>query len=243
MTEADLPGRDGSTPADEPLADRLAELARTLHQESDVEDTLAAIVATAVTTVVGAEHASITAVRRRHHVHTIAATGPLPRAVDQAQYDAQQGPCLSSLFDQQTVSLPRLADEDRWPAFVTAATRLGVGSMLAVQLFVAGEDLAVLNLLSTRADAFGQDDEHVAELFATHAALSMADAQASERSARALTSRDLIGQAKGILMERFRITDHQAFLLLVRASQAANAKVTVIAEELVRSGEMPPLER
>jgi GAF domain-containing protein len=196
-------------------------------------------VTSAVTTVPDAEHASISAVRRRREVHTIAATGELSREVDRVQYATQQGPCLDSLYDQQTVRLPRLAEEQRWPDFVSAAAELGVGSMLAVQLYVAGDDLGALNLISTSVDAFDEEDEHVAVLFATHAAVAMADAQATDRLERAVSSRDLIGQAKGILMERFRITDHQAFLLLVRASQTSNAKLTSVAEELVRSGVLP----
>ena len=187
----------------------------------------------------GAEHASISSVRRRREVHTVASTGPLPRAVDQAQYETQQGPCLDSLFEQRTVRMPRLAEEHRWPDFVRAATELGVGSMLAVQLYVTGDDLGALNMVSTAVDAFDEEDEHVALLFATHAAVAMADAQATDRLERAVMSRDLIGQAKGILMERFRITDHQAFLLLVRASQTSNAKLTSVADELVRSGVLP----
>ena len=239
MSDLTPPAQDEQSPGDRDLADRLAELARSLHEQPHVEETLTAIVMAAVATVPDAQHASISAVRRRREVHTIAATGPLPREVDRAQYTTQQGPCLDSLYEQKTVRLPRLAEEERWPEFVSAAAELGVGSMLAVQLFVAGDDLGALNLFSTDIDAFDDEDEHVALLFATHAAVAMADAQATERLERAVTSRDLIGQAKGILMERFRITDHQAFLLLVRASQAANAKLTAIAEELVRSGELP----
>lgn len=227
---------DDLTAGDRALADRLAELARSLHEQPDVEETLSAIVHAAVATVPGAEHASVSAVRRRREVHTIAASGPLAHEVDSAQYATQQGPCLDSLYEQRTVRLPRLAEERRWPDFVTAAAELGVGSMLAVQLYVAGDDLGALNLLSSRADAFDEDDEHVALLFATHASVALADAQAADRLERAVSTRDLIGQAKGILMERFRVTDHQAFLLLVQASQATNAKLTSIAQELVSSG-------
>jgi transcriptional regulator with GAF, ATPase, and Fis domain len=239
MTEVRSAAVDEQASGERALAERLAELARSLHEQPDVEETLTAIVTSAVATVRDAEHASISAVRRRKEVHTIAATGPLPREVDRAQYATQQGPCLDSLYDQATVRLPRLAEEQRWPDFVAAAAELGVGSMLAVQLFVAGDDLGALNLFSTRVDAFDDEDERVALLFATHAAVAMADAQAAERLERAVSSRDLIGQAKGILMERFRITDHQAFLLLVRASQTVNSKLTTVAEELVSSGQLP----
>ena len=243
MSDPTGPEQDEPTSVDIELAERLAELARSLHEQPDVEETLTAIVTAAVATVPDAEHASISAVRRRREVHTIASTGPLPNEVDRAQYTTQQGPCLDSLYEQKTVRLPRLAEEQRWPEFVGLAAELGVGSMLAVQLFVVGDDLGALNLFSTHVDAFDDEDEHVALLFATHAAVAMADAQATERLERAVNSRDLIGQAKGILMERFRTTDHQAFLLLVHASQATNAKLTAIAEELVRSGELPGSSR
>lgn len=221
------------------LADRLSDLARTLEQQPDAQLTLDAIVRAAVETVPGAQHASISVIRRRREVETRASTDGFAHAIDQAQYDSGHGPCLDALYDEATVRLPDLPAEPRWPAFIRAARALGVGSMLAVQLFVVGDDLGALNLSSREPSAFDDESEHVALLFASHAAVAMSGAQERALLRKAVSTRQLIGQAQGVLMERFKITDEQAFALLVRASQDRNRKLTAIADQLVRSGELP----
>jgi len=233
------PSSATGTAAREDLAGQLAQLARLLESEDDVDATLDAIVHGAVGTVPGAGHASISVIKRRREVQTRAATDQLPRAVDSAQYEAGQGPCLDSLFEQETVRVADMATEQRWPDFGTRAAELGVGSMLSVQLYVDGDDLGALNLIGEQPDAFDDDAEHVALLFASHAAVAMAGVQKQEQLRSAMQTRDLIGQAKGILVERFRLTGEQAFRLLVRVSQTTNRKVPDIAEELVLSGQLP----
>jgi GAF domain-containing protein len=220
------------------LAEKLGELARQLQDEKDVEHTLGAIVHAATDTVPGAEYASISSVLNRRELHTRAATAELPRRVDQAQYDTGQGPCLDSLYEHRSVRLSDLRTERRWPEFAARARDLGVGSMLSVQLYVTGENLGALNLHSSRPQAFDDESEQVALLFATHASVAMADAETEEHLNTAVVSRDLIGQAKGILIERYKITGHEAFRLLVVASQTTNIKLIEIARHLVETGEL-----
>lgn len=221
------------------LADRLGDLARRLGSEDDVEETLHAIVGAAVATVPGAGHASISSIQGRREVRTVAASDELPREVDRLQYETGQGPCLDSLYAQATVRVSDMAREERWPRFGTRAAALGVGSMLAVQLYVDGGDLGALNLLSTETDAFDDESEHVGLVFASHAAVAMASAQQNEQLRQGLATRDLIGMAKGVLMERFKISGDRAFSVLVRTSQHENRKLREIAEELVSTGELP----
>jgi GAF domain-containing protein len=218
------------------LAEELSALARTLQDETDVDATLRAIVTAAVGTVPGADYASISAVRARREVRTLAATGDLARAVDQAQYDTGEGPCLESLYEQRTVRLPDLTAETRWPKFAARAADIGLGGMLAIQLYVIGEDLGALNLHSTGPHAFTDDSEQVGLLFASHAAVAMVGAQEQEQLRTAISSRDLIGQAEGILMERYKIGAQEAFRRLVLASQATNIKLIDVADHLTRTG-------
>jgi GAF domain-containing protein len=218
------------------LAEKLSDLSRTLHEQKNVDGTLEAIVRAATDTVPGAEHASISAVVKRREVQTLVSTGRLPRAVDQAQYDTGQGPCLDSLYEQRTVRLPDMATETRWPRFAAQAREVGLGSMLAIQLYVTGEDLGALNLHSTRPDAFTDESEQVGLLFAAHAAVAVAAAQEQEHLQTAVDSRDLIGQAKGILMERYEVGAHEAFRLLVLASQTTNIRLVDVADYLTRTG-------
>jgi GAF domain-containing protein len=228
----------GSSVHEHRLADQLSDLARSLQGEEDIDDTLDAIVHAAVGTVPGARHASISVVRGRREVRTRASTDELPRAVDHAQYDTGQGPCLDTLYEQETVRVPDLRAEQRWPDFARRAVELGMHSMLSVQLFVDGDDLGALNLHSEQVDGFGDESEHVALLFAAHAAVAMAGAQQQDHLRQALRTRELIGQATGVLIERFKITGDQAFRLLVRASQHTNRKLRDVAEELVTTGEL-----
>ena len=228
-----------SAAEDASLAWRLSELARTLQAEDGLEKTLRQIVDTAVDTVPGAEHASISRIQRRREVMTLSATGELPRAIDHAQYDSGEGPCLDSLYEEETVRLSDIAAEQRWPAFTARARELGVGSMLAVQLFVREDDLGALNLHSAEPNAFDDSSEHVALMFAAHAAVAMANVQQQQDMRAAVSTREVIGQAQGILMERFKITADMAFRLLVRASQDTNRKLRDIADELTATGQLP----
>lgn len=221
------------------LADRLSGLARAMQGAEGVQSTLEAIVGAAVSTVPGAEYASLSAVRGRREVVTVASTGELARAVDQAQYDAGEGPCLDALYDRAAVRMPDLTVESRWPAFVTRARQLAVGSLLAVQLYVEGDDLAALNMQSREAHAFTDESEHIARLFAAHAAVALAGAEQREHLTTALNSRDTTGQAKGILMERHKVTAPQAFAMLVRVSSRTNRRLVDIADQLATTGSLP----
>ena len=225
------------------LASMLSDVAQSLQQEPDLQETLQGVVDAAVDAIPGAQHVSVSSVVKRREVHTRAATDDLPNAVDRAQYETGQGPCLDTLYEQRTARIPNMAAEERWPAFTARAQELGVGSMLSVQLFVRGADLGALNAFSGEVEAFGEETEHVALLFASHAAVAMANAQEREQLQSAIEFRDLIGQAKGILMERFKITGEQAFQVLTRVSQHSNRKLRQVATELVEHGTLPHLPR
>ena len=225
------------TPDD--LAARLNEVARTLHKQDNAQDTLDVIVRTAVGTIPGARHAGIMTIIGKREVKTVASTDDVPSAVDQVQYDTGQGPCLTALYQQKVVSAPDLTKESRWPVFAQRALALGVQSMLSFRLYVSGDDLGALNLYSPDAYAFDDESEHVGLLFAGHAAVALATAQERDHLADAVQTRDLIGQAKGILMERHKLTSEQAFSVLVRASQLTNMKLRKLAEQLTSTGELP----
>ena len=158
--------------------------------------------------------------------------------MDQAQYETGQGPCLDSLYEQQTLRLSDISSDCRWADFYARATQLGVRSMLAIQLSVEGDNLGALNLHSREPDAFSDESEQVALMFAGHAAVAFAGAQAQEHMEAAVSRRDVIGQAKGILIERYKISGQEAFRLLVVASQSTNIKLYDVADYLVNSGEL-----
>ena len=224
------------------LGEVMGQLARALQEEhGDVAKTLEAITAAAVRSVPGTDECGITLVTGRRKVESRAPTGELPRTVDGIQERLAEGPCLSAVYEQQTVLVEDIRSEERWPRFAAEVADLGVGSMLSFQLFVTGGNLGALNLYSRQSHAFDADAESIGLLFATHASVALAGAQQEERMRTAMTSREVIGQAQGILMERFRFTGAQAFQVLARASSHTNRKVADIAEELTTTGDLPGL--
>nr|WP_235916798.1 GAF and ANTAR domain-containing protein [Spelaeibacter cavernicola] len=221
---------------DDPRA-RMAMLARKIQAEHDsVDATLQSITDSATAMVPGAAHAGITLVTGRHRVESRAPTSPIPRKLDELQEQLGQGPCVQAVSAHETVDAPDLATDTRWPQFAAAATALGVGSMLSFQLYTDANNLGALNLYGATPHAFDAAAHDTAEALATHAAIALLGAQQQQQWRSALATRDLIGQAKGMLMERYNITAVQAFGLLTQLSQEANTKLIDIAHTLVDLG-------
>ena len=230
----------GSGPEGGPqdLVDALADLARQLQQEVGAQATLEKAVAAAIAVIPGAQEGSISVVVERKKVQSWASSNDLPRQVDALQTEVGEGPCLDAAFESEVVDVPDVAGEARWPCFAERAAQLGAGSMLSLRLFVSGGDLGALNLYNRAAHAFSQDSQQVGLPFAAHAAVALAQVQQREHLLKAVDSRDLIGQAKGILMERHKLTAAQAFQLLTTVSQHRNLKLRDLAEELTSSGQL-----
>jgi len=219
------------------LTQRLAELARSMQRQTDAASVIETIVSAVAGTIPGAEQATITLVHNRRRVVSAAATGELARRFDDLQQETRQGPCIDAMYQQETVRVDDLSTDPRWPELGRRATsELGVASMLSFQLFVHENELGALNLLARRPGAFTDESERIGLLFAAHAAIALADAQDLNHITTALTSRDVIGQAKGILMERYKITGEMAFALLAKTSQDTNHKLLDVAQHLARTG-------
>lgn len=229
---------DGEAKGEDPLAVELADLAQDLYERS-ADELLEAMVRAAVKMIPGVEEGSISVVIGRTTVTSQAPTSDLPGKVDAIQMEEGEGPCLSAVYEQTTVRIPDMAVEQRWPAFSRrAAKETGVRAMLAFQLFVDDENLGALNLYSTHPDVFTDESEHVGLLVAAHTAVAFAESREVTQLNEAIASRDLIGQAKGILMERYKVTAIQAFSLLSEISSRTNTKLVAVADHLVRSGEL-----
>ena len=221
------------------LAEDFGELARSLEEQDDPDVMLAEIIAAAVAMVPGVDEGSISVVTGRRNIGSQAPSGDLPMQVDALQEETQQGPCLDAAYKQLTVRVTDMASETRWPEFARRASEAGAASMLSLQLYVEGDNLGALNLYSRTPNAFDDESEQVGLLFASHAAVAYAGVRKEAQLARAVDNRDLIGQAKGILIERYKISPERAFLVLTRASQNSNRKLHDIATELVRHGTAP----
>jgi GAF domain-containing protein len=223
------------------LAEQLGLLVRSLEAEDDTGAVLDEVVAAAVDIIPGVEAASISLVVARRRVTSEHRTSDLPERVDAIQTETGEGPCLDAAYEHDTVRVPDLRHEQRWPEFARRAAEAGAGSMLSFQLYVQGDTLGALNLYSTRVDGFDDESEQIGLLFAGHAAVAFAGARKIEHLDRAIASRDLIGQAKGMLMERYRIDADAAFRVLARVSQSTNHSLREVAGELVVTGRLAGL--
>ena len=223
------------------LAEDLGELARSLEEHDDPDVMLAEIIAAAVAMVPGVDEGSVSVVTGRRNIGSQAPTGDLPVQVDALQEETRQGPCLDAAYEHLTVRVTDMASETRWPEFARRASQAGAASMLSLQLYVEGDNLGALNLYSRTPNAFDDESEQVGLLFASHAAVAYAGVRKEAQLVQAVGSRTLIGQATGILMERYTISPERAFLVLTRVSQNSNRKLHDVATELVRHGTVPGL--
>ncbi len=222
----------------------MAELARELQgAHNSVEDTLVAITHAAVSLVPGSSFACVTQITRKQAVQTVAPTDARAEKINGVQETVGQGPCLESLWESSTIRVADLREDDRWPMYAMAALDLGILSMMTLRLYVDNQDLGALSLYSEKPGAFTEDSEAIASLLATHAAVALTTAEQQANMSAAVDSRDLIGQAKGILMERYQLDSGRAFRLLVRVSQTTNTPLREVADELLNTGQMPTVER
>lgn len=221
------------------LSESMSEMALLLQQQHpSVDDTLFSITSEAVRLVPGASDAGITLVTGRRKVESRAATGKLPRRIDALQERTGEGPCLDAVWKQRTVHVQDMSTEDRWPVFAPAAAGEGVDAMLAFQLYTRGDNLGALNLYASRAHGFDDASIEAGLLLATHAAIALIAAQHEEQFQSALASRDLIGQAKGMIMERYDINAIQAFNMVKQLSQDWNVSVVDLAKRIVYREDM-----
>jgi transcriptional regulator with GAF, ATPase, and Fis domain len=224
---------------DDDLARQLADMARLLLGKESVQDTLDAIVRFAVEMIDGCDHAGILTARRDGTITTTAGSDDVVRRSDELQARFREGPCYDALRQDTTFETLDMSAETRWPRYAPRAAELGIASAIGFQLSTGDGALAALDLFATEPHAFTERSRQVAAVFAAHAAVAMAWARTEAQLREAIISRQLIGEATGIVMERHRISSSKAFGLLRQASQRSNKKVVAIAEEIVETGEDP----
>ena len=232
------------TPYSDGLDTALRSLSRLLLAEETLDMTLTRVAGLACRALGVCDLASVTMISDGRP-STPVQTDPLAKELDTVQYRSDHGPCLEAYSVRRVVRGTIPASADRWPAFTEAAEKAGVRSVLAVPLTVGDRPVGALNLYSQTADTFDENDEETALLFSEQAAVACANAEVywrthnlTEHLREALESRDVIGQAKGILMARRGITADAAFEALRRASQHRNVKLRAIADEVVYLGDL-----
>jgi GAF domain-containing protein len=216
-----------------------ARLALELHQEDGVEETIDAVARFALKAV-NCTQAGIVLAGRSGRLDLGASTDSAVEKADLLQLQLGQGPALTIVGDRETVVVvPDLAADDRWPMWSAAVADLGLLSVLGVRLQAHDKTVGVLELFNSEPFAFDDDDIAVAHILARHASVAVGTARQEETLWQAIDARKLIGQAQGILMERFGLDGDRAFAVLQRYSQDNNVKLREVARRLVETGSLP----
>ena len=187
-----------------------------------------------------ADHGGILLIRSRGRLETVAASDDVVEESDRLQDELDEGPCRDSSWHRETLLSSDLAADPRWPQWAAKVADLGIASVLAVELTsVEDRRIGAINLYWTQRRDFTADDIAFANIFARHAALALAQSMNEAGLNTALDTRKLIGQAQGILMERYHLDEARAFEVLRRYSQDHNVKLKEVAEHLIATRRLP----
>lgn len=219
-------------------ADAFARLATELHDSDGVDETVDTVVQYAVRAL-NCRHAGVALAVRGGQPEIGAVTDPLIARLYAFQIAAGEGPMIAALRDEVLVRVADVATDRRWPQWSELVCPSGIRTVLHLPLMIANRASGVLSLYGEVPNGFTGDDEAVAHILARHAAVAVASAQSEASLAQAVDARKLIGQAMGILMERYGLSDDRAFEVLKRYSQDSNTKLRDVAQQLIDTRTLP----
>ncbi|WP_046470533.1 GAF and ANTAR domain-containing protein [Allosalinactinospora lopnorensis] len=228
------------SPEDRALSpESFADIVRSLFAEPSLHDTLQRIVELAVETIASCDYAGVSLVEGRAKVHTPVFTHEVVRRSDALQYRLREGPSLDSIWESEYLYLSDVAEGEQWPRYAKEASKLPIGSLLTFRLFTSRETLGALSLYARVPYAFRPQDRDVGVIFSAQAATALSSSRRVTNLSRALETRETIGQAQGILMERHQMTAEQAWEYLNSASQNLNVRLAELARTITITGEEP----
>ncbi|EYT82417.1 GAF and ANTAR domain-containing protein [Streptomyces andamanensis] len=217
------------------FAEQMAELARRLLAQESTGATLEEIASAAVELIDGCDAAGILAVRKGRAV-SLAVTEGMVEESDRLQGELGEGPCFDAARRVNGDRVFRITDlsqpQPDWPRYGPAARELGIGSMMGFLLYTEDEDFGALDCYSRRPGAFTPESETAGWLLASHAAVALSGARTVDQLEHALETRHAIGEAMGILRERHRLSEDDAFAVLRRISQHHNVKLRDVAQNI-----------
>jgi transcriptional regulator with GAF, ATPase, and Fis domain len=217
----------------------MTELTNQFAHPTEIDATLGSVTTSCANLIDGVECADILMISGADLFRSVAATSQLAVDIDDLQRDLGEGPCLDAAAGNSPVLSNDLREDERWPRFGEAAIAAGVHSLLSFQLYTHKARMGALNIFALKPHVFTAEAEAVGAMLATHAAIALIADDERLQFRSALASRDIIGQAKGMIMERFGVDAVRAFELLARLSQNSNIRLAEIAEEIVSRGAEP----
>lgn len=223
--------------SDDRLLDTIKRLADRLTP-GDLDHTLEQITTAAVSVLPGAHYASITVKHEDGRLETAAPTDDFLLGLDAAQYELREGPCYSAASDELFVTSPHLASDERFPRYAAVAVKAGIRAQAGIRLFDIPKPSAqgALNLYSRDVGSFSEISV-LGQLFVHQSAVALDYAREIENLQEAVKTRQAIGRAVGIAMERYGLSEDRAFAFLARVSQTRNIKLREVAAELVAQAE------
>jgi hypothetical protein len=210
-------------------------------EPSRLDETLTSLTRAAVSALPGVDQATITVRHRDGSLESFGLTAEFLAELDESQYSEQEGPCYDGVVHNAFTVCGDLRNDPRYPRYGPRAVEAGIRSQAGIRLFESGGVFGALNLYSRSLGALA-DIDFLATLFVQQARTAVTYAREIEQLRAAITSRQLIGQAVGILMERYQLSDDHAFAFLTRLSQDRNVKLRLVAEEVIaltQSGDRP----
>jgi len=215
------------------LAVRMAELARATALPRNVDEVLAGVTAATVEMIPATDTCGVLLIGKGGKFESLFGTSDLIYKLDALQEECGEGPCISAAVDELIVRTDDFAHEQRWPQYSPAVTDLGVRSGLSFKLYTSENTAGALNLFSLRPHAFNGESEAIGAVLAAHAASAIIASRHGEQLEAALNTRDTIGQAKGVIMERFNVDAVRAFEMLRKLSQTTNTRLIDIAQRVI----------
>jgi hypothetical protein len=215
------------------VTDLMSTVAASLRAPVNPDEGLAQITASAADTISGVRHASISVTTKDGSIRTLAPTSSLAVAADELQYELGEGPCVRAALGEPVVRVDDIATDTRWPLYGPKAAALGLRAQLSFQFRADPDVRGALNLYADEPDVFDADAQFIAAMFADWTAVLLGWHKQEVSLSEALETRNLIGTAIGILMERYKLDHDRAFAFLVRLSSSGNVKLRDIAAGVV----------
>ena len=204
----------------------------------DLDATLQSITRAAVEVLPQVQYSSITIRHRDGTLSSYALTDDVLGDLDEQQFKLQEGPCYQGVEEVPFAMCNDLASDERYPSYGPIAAKMGIRSQAGVRLFENKRSIGSLNLYSRQVGALA-DVHTLSQLFSNQAAVALAYSIEVQTLREAIQTRTRIGQAIGIVMERYKIPEQQAFAFLTRLSQNRNVKLRHIADEIIQANNQP----
>ena len=217
------------------LAARMAELARSLAGPRSLEEVLSGVAAAALELIPGVDTAGVLLIGKERTFETMPKDARLTTELHRLQMQFDEGPCVQAALEDLIVRTDDFREETRWPRYAPACVEIGVLSGLSFKLYTSDRTAGALNLFGFQPNVWRGEAETIGVVLAAHAAAAILASQEGEQLEAALSSRDRIGQAKGIIMERYNVDDVKAFDMLRKLSQDSNTRLTEVAARVIET--------